>query len=115
MVRQVISPSAALQLTNMMVGVLEKSDKTAGVRGYKIAVKTGTAQVPNKTGYSNQYIHTFIGFAPADNPKFVIFLKLDKPIGVRFSGISLASTFHNIAQFLLNYYQIAPVAPNNKD
>jgi len=75
-----------------------------------LAGKTGTAQVPNSDakGYSDETIHSFVGYAPAYDPKFLIFLKLEKPRGIQFASESLAPVFGDLTQYLLNYYQIPP-------
>ena len=113
--RQVLSPETALSLTAMMVSVVKNGyGKKAGVKGYLIAGKTGTAQVPwsylgiQKPGYSGVTIHSFVGFAPAFDPKFLIFLKMDYPKGVRFAADSLAPVFHDIAEYLFTYFGIPP-------
>ncbi len=110
MIRQVISPQTAWQLTEMLKSVFQSGNlKNAGVEGYEIAGKTGTAQIPEKGGYSrDRSIHTLVGYGPADDAKFIVLLKLDEPIGARWSAITLPPTFHEIAKFLLNYYQIPP-------
>lgn len=111
MVRQVISPQAASKLTAMMVNVIKNGQaKRAGVEGYRVAGKTGTALVPNldRKGYSDKTIHCFIGFAPAFDPKFVILIKLDNPGGIRFAADSISPTFSQLSKFLLDYYQIPP-------
>lgn len=109
-VRQVISSQAAMRLTAMLVSVVKNGyGKKAGVDGYFVAGKTGTAQVPKEGKYStDETIHSFVGFAPAFNPRFVILIKLDNPQGLRFAADSIAPTFGKMAKFLLNYYQIPP-------
>jgi len=110
-VRQVISQKTADQLTKMMVQVVENGHgKLAKIPGYSIAGKTGTAEVPNpdKPGYSEDINHTFIGFAPAFNPKFAVLVKLDKPKGVRWAETTVVPIFKEIAQYLFNYFEIPP-------
>ncbi|MFH1392430.1 MAG: penicillin-binding protein 2 [bacterium] len=109
-IRQVISPQTSWQLTEMLKSVFKSGNlQNFQVQGYEIAGKTGTAQVPEKGGYSqDKSIHTLVGYAPADNPAFIVLLKLDEPIGARWSAVSLPPTFHEILKFLLNYYQIPP-------
>lgn len=109
--KQVISKETANKVTKMMVSVVDSGfGKKAQVRGYSVAGKTGTAQVPDPKGkgYSEDTIHSFIGFAPAFNPRFIILVKLDKPQDVRFSSESVASVFHNLAEYILNYFEIPP-------
>jgi len=110
-----ISQETAVKLTGMLISVVDKGfGKKAKVKGYFIAGKTGTAQVPwsylgiKKKGYSAETIHSFVGYAPAFNPKFLIFIKLDSPQGVRFSADSTGPLFRKIAQFLFDYYRIPP-------
>jgi cell division protein FtsI/penicillin-binding protein 2 len=75
-----ISESAARDLTEMMVNVVDTGAPAARVKGYRIAGKTGTAQIPTKDGYTeDETIVSFVGFAPADDPQFVMLIKLDRP------------------------------------
>ncbi|RMD59745.1 penicillin-binding protein 2 [Candidatus Parcubacteria bacterium] len=108
-IRRVISERAALLLGGMMTNVIENGHaKRAAIPGYYVAGKTGTAQVPDKKrrGYSDKTIHTFIGFAPADEPRFVMLVRLDDPKDVRFAASSAAPLFGEIGKFLLNYWQV---------
>jgi len=108
-IKRVISERAAILLSGMLVNVVENGHaRRAGVDGYYVAGKTGTAQVAakNKKGYSDKTIHTFVGFAPAENPAFVMLVKLDNPKGVKYSSASAAPLFGEIAEFLLNYLEI---------
>jgi len=110
-VREVISPKTARQLTRMLVSVVENGfGRPARIPGYDIAGKTGTAQVPDpeKGGYSEETIHTFVGYAPAFNPAFVILVKLDKPKGIRFAADSVSPVFKELARYLFNYLEIPP-------
>lgn len=109
--RQVISEQAASQVTAMLINAVRNGyGRHAGVSGYFVAGKTGTAQVPaeDRKGYSDKTIHSFIGFAPAWNPAFVMLVKLDNPQGVRFAETSAAPVFKELASFILNYYEIPP-------
>jgi len=109
-IRQVISPSTAATLTAMMVSVLENGyGRLAKVKGYYVAGKTGTAQIPKKgRGYSEDAIHSFVGFAPATNPKFVALVKLDNPKIGNFAESTAAPVFGKIADFILKYYNVPP-------
>lgn len=111
---QVIRPETSVKITGMMVSVVERGHgKRAKVPGYKIAGKTGTAQVPNPDGgyYEDRHIGGFGGFFPADNPRFAMIVKLDQPKTVRFAESSAAPTFGEIARFILHYYKIPPTEP----
>jgi len=110
-IRQVISPRTATLLSGMMVQVVRDGHAhKAGVEGYYLAGKTGTAEVAERgTGeYGERTIHTFIGFGPVVDPVFVMLVRLDHPTAVRFSADSAAPVFGDIARFILNYYQVKP-------
>ncbi len=106
--RRVISVEAARQVTEMMKSAVLKA-QVASIPGYQIAGKTGTAQVPDfkQGGYTDELIHTYIGFAPTSDPHFVILIKLDKP-QADLAGGTVVPAFKELAQFVLNYYNIAP-------
>lgn len=109
-IRQVISPLTASKLTAMLVSTVRNGYDKIKIKDYFIAGKTGTAQIPDEKngGYSDQTIHSFAGYAPAYNPKFLIFLEMERPQGINFASDSLAPTFADITQYLLNYYDIPP-------
>jgi len=110
--RQVIDPQTAAALSGMLVDVVENGHgKKAGVAGYYIAGKTGTAQVPykNKSGYDpNTNIGSFIGYGPEDNPQFLALVRIDNPKDVKFAESTAAPAFGEIAKFILNYLQVQP-------
>lgn len=114
-VRQVISAQTSTTLSAMLVDVVEHGHgKRAGVSGYYVAGKTGTAQIPDpKTGkyLPELTIGTFAGFAPVDHPKFVMVVQLVKPRDVQFAESSAAPLFGGIANFLLPYMAVPPVRP----
>lgn len=111
-VRKVISDKSAASLTAMLVSVVEKGHGTqAKVKGYKVAGKTGTAQVPLKNGRGydpNRNIGSFIGFAPALEPRFVVMAKIDAPRGVQWAESTAAPIVGTILDKLLKYYQVPP-------
>lgn len=109
-VRQVIKPETAAELKEMLVSVVERGHgKKAAVAGFRVAGKTGTAQIPKKDGPGYEdtaHIGSFAGFAPADDPKFVMLVKLDRPTNVEWAESSAAPAFGAIAKWLLiNYYR----------
>ena len=111
---QIISSETSAKLINMLVNVVENgSGRRAQIKGYTVAGKTGTAQVPDlkNGGYLDEYIHTFVGFAPAYDPKFIALIKLDDPKGVRFAESTVVSVFHDLAQFIFSYLAIPPDKP----
>jgi len=107
-VGKVVSEKTSNELTQMLIGVVEDGyGKKAGVPGFWVAGKTGTAQIADPT--TGKYMegifnHSFAGFAPADNPKFALLVELDKPKNARFAESSAAPVFGSIASYLLNYY-----------
>ncbi len=109
-IRTVISPLAAGKLTAMLVSTVRNGYDKIKISDYFVAGKTGTAQIPSedKRGYSEETIHSFVGYAPAYNPKFLIYLEMEKPQGIQFASESLAPVFGELTQYLLNYYEIPP-------
>ncbi len=109
-IKQVVSEKSATILGGMMVNVVENGHgKKAGVKGYYVAGKTGTAQVPRKDGRGYQvgaHIGSFAGFAPADDPQFVMLVRMDNPRDVEWAESSAAPLFGEIAEFILNYWQV---------
>ncbi len=111
-VRQVISPQAAATVGAMLVNVVRNGHgKRAGVPGYFVAGKTGTAQIPyqDKRGYEpGATIGTFAGFAPVSDPQFVMVVRIDRPKDVEFAESSAAPLFGQMAAFLLHYFEVPP-------
>jgi len=111
---RVISQKTASQLTAMLVSSVENGyAKRAKIPGYYIAGKTGTSNIPfsnlgiDKPGYSEKTWQSFIGFAPAFNPKFLILVKLDNPKAAS-SSASTTLVAHDLIKYIINYYQIPP-------
>lgn len=106
-VKKVISEEASVLLSGMLVNVIEGGHaKKAGVEGYYLGGKTGTAEVAASGSYGGKTIHTFVGMAPIDDPKFVMLVKLDDPKDVKYAASSAAPLFGKIADFMLKYYEI---------
>ena len=108
-VRSVVSKDATKKVTEMMVSAVTKA-KVAEISGYAIAGKTGTANVPDfkNGGYTDDVINTYVGFAPAANPRFSVLIKLDEPLGKQLAGVTVVPAFREIAEFTLNYYNVPP-------
>lgn len=111
----VISPETSTTLKSMLTNVVEKGfGHLAKVPGYWIGGKTGTSQVPytslgiNKAGYSDHTWQTFMGFAPAFDPKFIILVKLNNPTATKTSEYSAVPIFHDLAKYIFDYWQIPP-------
>ncbi|MFA5052592.1 MAG: penicillin-binding protein 2 [Parcubacteria group bacterium] len=104
-----ISEETAKKITDMMVSAVKKN-VLADILGYSVAGKTGTALVPDlvKGGYKDAYINTYVGFAPAYDPKFSILIRIDEPEGNPLAGASVIPAFKELAEFTLSYYGVAP-------
>lgn len=110
---RIIKEETAKQIKDMLVSVVESGfGKKAGVPGYKVAGKTGTAQIPKSGGgyEENIFNHSFAGFAPADDPRFAMIVKLDKPKSSVYAESTAAPLFGEIASFLLNNYYRIPAS-----
>jgi cell division protein FtsI/penicillin-binding protein 2 len=108
-VRKAFSKEAAETLTDMLVAAVERQAPGAQVPGYRIAGKTGTAEIPTPLGYHpTDTIVSFVGFAPADDPQFIVLVKLDRPKTSRWAAHTAAPAFGAIAGRLLTYQQIPP-------
>jgi len=107
-IRRVISDKTASTMSAMLVNVVELGhSKKAYIDGYYIGGKTGTAQVAVSGGYStDNYVHTFIGIAPIDEPAFVMLTKIDSPKDVQYAEGSALPLWTEIADFMLKYYQV---------
>ena len=110
--RQVITPRTSTLLGGMLVSVVENGHgKRAGVPGYYVAGKTGTAQVAKKdgSGYERDVtIGSFVGFAPVEDPRFVMLTKIDHPRSTIWAESTAAPLFGEIAKFMLNYLKVPP-------
>lgn len=103
---RVISAKTASEVREMLEGVLgpEGTASEVSVPGYTLAGKTGTAEVAEDGGYSKtKYIASFIGMAPAMNPKFLAAVIVDQPEGEIYGGSVAAPAFGEIAAFSLPY------------
>ncbi len=110
--RQVISLAAANTLSAMLINVVESGNSIkAQVPGYYIAGKTGTAQVAGANHkYNGNYIHTFIGYGPADttaNNKFIILTKIDNPKDAIYAESTALPLAHDLMQDIISHWQIA--------
>ncbi len=105
---QVVSPETAQQVRSMLEGaVTEGTGGNATVPGYRIAGKTGTAQAPKDGGYSG-YTGSFIGMAPAEDPKIVIGVTLQRPVNGYYGGTVAAPVFRDVMSFALQDLAIPP-------
>jgi cell division protein FtsI (penicillin-binding protein 3)/stage V sporulation protein D (sporulation-specific penicillin-binding protein) len=108
-----ITKATSQEITRMLVTVMDKAIKegSAKLDHFSVAVKTGTAQVAdNTTGgyYTDRHTHSFFGYFPAYDPKFMVFLYAVNPQGVLYAATTWADPFLDITKFLLNYYNVPP-------
>ncbi|HTP56657.1 MAG TPA: penicillin-binding protein 2 [Candidatus Paceibacterota bacterium] len=104
------SAATAASLRTMLVSVVDNGYDNARIPHYDVAGKTGTAQIASPQGgyLDGQYNHSFAGFAPASDPKFTIFIRMERPQGITFAADSLSPVFKDIALFLLDYLHVPP-------
>jgi len=104
----VLSPRSAAIAADMMAGVIDEGTSwVAGVDGYRLAGKTGTAQIAAGAGYGEETNQSFIGFGPVEDPKYIMIIKFEKP-NTRYATYSAAPVFGELSRFILQYMQIPP-------
>ncbi len=117
--QKVVSPETARIVANMMEGVAAEggTGTAAGVDGYKVAGKTGTAQKadPVTKGYSqDKRTASFVGFVPSDHPRLTILIVVDEPKTSPYGGVVAAPAFSAIAKQSLCYLRVPPNQPLKK-
>lgn len=107
---EILKSSTTMMMTEMMVNAVEEGEsKWAKPKGYRIAGKTGTAQIPVAGHYDkDKTIASFVGFAPADDPKFVMLVTLREPTSSPWGAETAAPLWFNIAKEIFTYYGIQP-------
>lgn len=110
---RVVDEKVAAEVMNAMESVSEKYDKTVKVEGYRIAAKTGTAEVADSSGRLSGIVSDWVGILPADDPRFVITVVLKNPhssAGI-FGGVTAGPIFAQIGEFLMQKYQVPTSQP----
>jgi cell division protein FtsI/penicillin-binding protein 2 len=112
---RVIQKQTAETVTKMLVKVVDeaiaKAHPAISMQHYSIAAKTGTAQIADHENggyYSDRYLHSFFGYFPAYEPRFIVFLYQVYPKGAQYASETLTDPFADLAKFLINYYEIPP-------
>jgi cell division protein FtsI (penicillin-binding protein 3) len=113
--RRVVSKATASRLMAMLRSVVvEGTGAEAAIPGYTVAGKTGTAAKPENGRYVAKYVASFVGLVPAEKPRFAILVAVDEPHGAIWGGVVAAPAFARIAQFVLQYLEVPPDAPETK-
>ncbi len=114
--QQVFSAATALSVRDMLETVVQPGGTApkAQVMGYRVAGKTGTAHKPGVGGYQDKYIASFVGMAPASNPKLIIAVMIDEPSnGQYYGGAVSAPVFSAVMGATLRMMGVPQDAPNN--
>ncbi len=111
--KRVLTRETSAEISRMLTEVVDRSLRGGLVRleNYSVAAKTGTAQVAKPGGggyYEDIFLHSFFGYFPAYEPRFLVFLFTYHPKEVQFASETLTDSFSNITKFLINYYNIPP-------
>lgn len=110
---QVLSPETSETISRMLSVVVDDALRGGNVarENHSIGAKTGTAQIPdllNGGYYEDKYLHSFFGYFPVYEPRFIVFLYTVEPQGVRYASETLTDPFMQVTDFLINYYSIPP-------
>lgn len=110
---QVFSAETSEDISRMLVVVVDEALRGGDVAlpHHTIGAKTGTAQMADPVNggyYDDKYLHSFFGYFPAYDPKFIVFLYTVEPEGVPYASQTLTEPFMDITKFLINYYSIPP-------
>jgi cell division protein FtsI (penicillin-binding protein 3) len=113
---RVVSKETANLNINLMEKVVEFGGvgQNAGIDGYRVAGKTGTAQIKDGSGYGSQFAISFYGVAPAENPKFVVGVTIYKAVGVS-NSLQATFPFKAIMQQALKSYRVPPSTSKSPD
>ena len=104
-----IKPETARTLSEILARSLEEEASTALVEGYRVAGKTGTAEIPTPYGYSLSATNaSFVGWGPMDDPRFLVYIWLEKPTSSPWGSVVAAPVFHDIVERLVVLMDIPP-------
>ncbi|HBA91241.1 MAG: hypothetical protein A2X24_02665 [Chloroflexi bacterium GWB2_54_36] len=109
LIRQVITPDTAHTLTEMLANSLENEASVALVEGYRVSGKTGTAEIPGPGGYESSVTNaSFVGWGPTDDPKFIVYIWLEKPTSSPWGSVVAAPVFSEVVSELTVLMKLPP-------
>ncbi len=113
--KQILKKETSEEISRMLTKVVDEAlaGGTMKINNYSIAAKTGTAQIarPSSEGggyYPDKWLHSFFGYFPAYNPRFLVFLYTVEPKNIDYASKTLTNPFFDIVKYLINYYEIPP-------
>ena len=113
-IRRVVSTETARRVSEMLGGVVDEgTGKNAGVEGYMVAGKTGSAEKASTTGrgyLEGRYIASFAGFLPISDPRIVMLVMVDEPKGSHYGAVVAAPVFHQVAKKAMWHMKVPPDA-----
>lgn len=114
--RRVISPETARTLREDLERVVtDGTGKAAKIPHFKVAGKTGTAQIAEGGTYAGRgYVASFVGFLPASRPRLAILVSVRRPVGGQYGGTVAAPVFREIARQTMTYLRVPPDAPGDE-
>ncbi len=104
-----LKPETAKTLTGMLARSLEIESSDGLVTGYRVAGKTGTAEIPTPFGYtSNATNASFVGWGPVDSPRFLVYVWLEKPTASVWGSVVAAPVFREAVESLVVLLNLPP-------
>jgi cell division protein FtsI/penicillin-binding protein 2 len=104
-----IQAETARHLTSMLAESLESESSDALVEGYRVAGKTGTAEIATPTGYSSNLTNaSFVGWGPVNDPRFLVYVWLEKPTSSKWGSVVAAPVFRDMVKQLVVLMDIPP-------
>jgi cell division protein FtsI/penicillin-binding protein 2 len=105
-----VSPQTARTVTDMLAEAMVAGESVANVKGYRLAGKTGTASIPGPDGrYDPKLTNaSFIGWGPVDDPKFMVYVWLERPLKSDWASYVASPIFHNVVEKLVVLMNIPP-------